>query len=154
LVTPIGQLDGPGRRRGNHPGILAIARLKPGVSVEQARADLEAAGRAIAEAEPDTNQGVLPVLRPLHDDLAKDVRAMLLLLMGFVGFVLLVAVANVANLALARGTQRRKELAVRAALGAGKLRLVRMMLVESGTVALVGGALGVLLALWGVDVLG
>jgi putative ABC transport system permease protein len=120
--------------------------------VAQGRADLERVGRSIAETNP-MNQTVLPKVAAMRDFVVGDVRPMLLVLMGAVVFVLLVAVANVANLALARGTARRKEMAVRAALGASRLRIVRQMLVESCVVALAGGVLGVLLALWGVDVL-
>jgi predicted permease len=152
IYTPLGQLDPAMARRGNHPGIVVLGRLKPGITLEQARAHLEAIGRALGEPFA-SNTGVLPALAPLHADLVREVRPTLLLLMGAVGFVLLIAVANVANLALARGSARRREMAVRAALGAGRARLVRQLLCESTLTSLAGGALGVLGALWGVDAL-
>ena len=152
LVTPLGRITGKTRERGNHPGILAIGRMKPGVTVARARADLESVGKTIAVAFPN-NANVAPAVRGFRDFFVKDVRTMLLVLMGAVVFVLLVAVANVANLALARGTARRKEMAVRSALGAGRLQLIRQVLVEAALVSSLGGVLGVLLALWGVDLL-
>src|SRR5262249_13544139 len=114
----------------------------------------DAVGAAIEKANPDGNSGVRPLLFPLHGDIVHQVRPMLLILMGAVFLVLSIAVGNVANLALARGTVRRKEMAVRAALGAGRGRLVRQVLVESAILSLVGGGLGVVVALWGVDLLG
>ena len=114
---------------------------------------MEAVGAAI-DAEHEEGNDVRPRLAFTHDDLVKEVRGTLWVLMGAVSFVLLVAIANVAGLALARGAARRKEMAVRAALGAGKARLIGQVFVESSLVALLGGAFGVLLALWGVDLLG
>jgi putative ABC transport system permease protein len=153
VVTPIGRITGSMRARGNHPGIAGLGRLKAGVTIEQARTDLENVGRGLAEAYPDNNRNVLPTLESYRDFYSRDIRSMLYILMGAVVFVLLVAVANVANLALARGTSRRKEMAVRAALGANRFQLVRQVLVESSLVSILGGTFGVLLALWGVDVL-
>jgi predicted permease len=148
--------------RGSHPGIRGVGRRKPGVTVEQARADMETVGRQIhAAAVGKDNEGralpalqaVLPKLAPLASMPVRDVRATLLVLLGAVAFVLLIACANVANLMLARGTARSRELAVRAALGASRFALMRPLLVESALLALVGGVLGVILALWGVDLL-
>src|SRR5262249_43086349 len=119
---------------------------------EQARADLESIGRALGD-EHRENQSVLPRVASMHGDAVRDVRPMLLVLMGAVGFVLLIAAANVANLMLARATARRREMAIRIALGAGRIALVRQLLVEATVVSLLGGVLGVLLALWGVDLL-
>jgi len=152
VYVPLGRIDPLMNRRGSHPGIFATGRLKPGVTLAQARADLESIGRALGE-KYESNRVVLPALAPLRSDRVREVRAPLLTLFGAVGFVLLIAVANVANLMLARGSARRRELAIRAALGAGRLRIVRQLLVESALLALVGGAVGVLLALWGVDLL-
>jgi putative ABC transport system permease protein len=140
-------------QRGNHPGLYAVGRLKPGVTLEQARADLEGIGRALQEAHPDSNSKVLPSAHLLHEYLVKDLRPSLLALMAAVGFVLLIAAINVVNLLLARGTARQRELVIRASLGAGRGRLIRQMLVESALLGLVGGGLGLMLALWGVDML-
>jgi putative ABC transport system permease protein len=158
VVTPLGQLPkGQFEARGSHPGIRAIGRLAPGVTFEHARSEMEEIGRGLMREFPQAGDfgqiDVLPALRPLKEDLVQDVRTAILLLLGAVGFVVLVAVANVSSLTLARGLARRKELAIRAALGAGRGALVRQLLVESVLVALCGGAVGLLVAVWGVDLL-
>ncbi|MCY1076871.1 ABC transporter permease [Archangium lansingense] len=140
-------------QRGSHPGLYVLGRLKPGVTVDQARADLEGIGRALQEAYPSSNGKVLPRAQLLHENLVEDLRPSLLALMAAVGFVLLIAAINVVNLLLARSTARQRELVIRASLGAGRGRLIRQMLVESALLSLVGGGLGLVLALWGVDLL-
>jgi predicted permease len=152
VYVPLALIPERLRLRGNHPGIFGVGRLAPGVTFEQARTDLEGIGRALG-AQYDSNRSVLPALAPMHLDMVERVKPTLLVLMAAVVFVLLIAVANVANLMLARGTTRRKEMAVRAALGAGRWQIARQLLIESTITAVVGGAAGVLLALWGVDVL-
>jgi putative ABC transport system permease protein len=139
--------------RGSHPGMYGVARLKDGVTVEQARADMQTVGRQIQIAAGKMDSDVLPRLAPLQGKIVEDVQTTLWLLLGAVAFVLLIACANVANLMLARGTARSRELAVRAALGADRWALMRPLLVESAIVAAGGGILGVVLALWGVDFL-
>ncbi len=139
--------------RGSHPGMYGVGRLKDGVSFDQARADMTTVGHAIQIAAGNTNSEVLPKLWPFQSKQVEDVRTTLWLLLGAVAFVLLIACANVANLMLARGTARSRELAVRAALGADRWALMRPLLVESAIIAVVGGAFGVILALWGVDLL-
>jgi predicted permease len=134
--------------RGEHPGIYAYARLKPGIKVEQARTEMTAIALRLDQLHPATNgkQGV--AVQPLLDAIVEDVRPSLLVLMVAVGLVLLIACVNIANLQLARATDRYKELAVRMAMGAGQARLVRQMLTESLLLSLVGGMLGLLLAMW------
>jgi putative ABC transport system permease protein len=122
----------------------ALAKLKPGVSLEQARTQMEAIGARIAQAYPDSNQGWSVGVEPLAKTIVGDgTRASLYVLLGAVGMVLLIGCANLANLALARGLSREREVAVRAALGAGRWRLIRQFLTENVILSVAGGALGI-----------
>jgi putative ABC transport system permease protein len=154
--TSLGRLEdelGGAKNRGNHPGIYVMGRLKPGVTVEQARAEVVALAKRLAEQYPDSNARQSMTLRPALEALVGDLRPALLILVGAVGFVLLIACANVANLLLARAVTRQKEIAVRMALGAGRARIVRQLLTESVLLSVGGGLLGLVLAYGGMRAL-
>src|SRR5271156_3616819 len=135
--------------RGAGLGFHGIGRLKSGVTIGQARADFAAVTQNLATAYPEVDKGIGAALIPFKQRMLGGVKSILLVLFCAVGFVLLIACANIANLLLARSTARMREFAVRAALGAGKSRLIRQLLTESILLGIVGGALGLLLAVWG-----
>jgi predicted permease len=150
VYTPIGQFNEPMfRNRGAAMGMDAVGRLKPGVSFEQAKADMDALARHQAEQYPDSDKGRGVTLIPLKQSMVGDIQPFLLLLLAGVGFVLLIACVNVANLLLARSTARTREFAIRTALGAHRGRVIRQLLTESILLASAGGSLGLLLASWG-----
>jgi predicted permease len=150
VYVPIGQWnDSTFRDRRAGMGMDAVGRLKPGATLQQAQADMDAVAQGLAEIYPDADKGVGIALLPLKQDVVGDIRPFLLVLLAAVGFVLLISCVNVANLLLARSTGRAREFAIRAALGAGRGRVIRQLLTESLVLSCAGGGLGLLLAAWG-----
>jgi putative ABC transport system permease protein len=151
LWVPIGfDLTKMGRR-GDFLNV--IGRLKPGISIEQARAELKTIAGRLEQQYQSTNAGWSVTVLSLHERFVGDVKPALIVILGAVGFLLLIACANVANLLLSRATARQKEIAIRNALGAGRSRIIRQLLTESLILSIAGGAIGLLLALWGVEAL-
>jgi len=150
---PLNDRPQPGSDERDNRSYRVVARMKPGVSLTSAQADLDTISKRLEQQYPDANTGVVMTAAGLKDDLTRDSRPALFILLGAVGFVLLIACANVANLLLARATSRQKEIAVRNALGASRWRIVRQLMVESLFLSLTGATLGLIVAGWGTRLL-
>ncbi|HLY41699.1 MAG TPA: ABC transporter permease [Terracidiphilus sp.] len=150
--VPLGLTQEEAAVRGEHH-YYAIARLKPGVSIAQAQAEMNTISHRLEQAYPADDKGWGAVVISMRDELVGDVRPALLMMLGAVGFVLLIACANVANLIFARALSRRKEISIRSALGASRGRIVQPLLTEAVLLSLCGGVFGLVLAHFGIDLL-
>ena len=150
LWTPWAMEPEEASGRGDHY-VRTVARLKPSVTIQQANAEVEAIAARLSNEYPRTNEGLGFFVSSFHEDYVGNLKTPILILFASVALVLLIACANVANLLLAQATSRRREIAIRAALGANRLAIIRQLLVESMLLAIGGGLLGVLGAIWGVQ---
>lgn len=155
MWVPVGQLSGESnwQQRGNHPGLYGVARLKPGVTFAQAKAEMDTIAANLEKQYQDSNAGNGIGVHPMLDAFVGEFRGKLWFLFGAVAAVLLIACANIANLLLARSQSRQKEMAIRSAMGAGRWRIARQLLTESVLLALIGGTLGMLVAQWGIKLI-
>jgi predicted permease len=150
VYLPMGQWNAPGlEAREAGMGLRAIARLKPGVSIEQAKVDMARVSQNLAKAFPDVDTGIGASMVPLKEQIVGDTRPFLLIIMAAVGLVLMIACVNIASLLLARSTTRAQEFGIRAALGASRTRMIRQLLTESLLLSIASGALGLVIAVWG-----
>jgi putative ABC transport system permease protein len=153
FYLPFHEEIGPAKDQRDSIWISVVAKMRPGVTVEQASAEVYTIGRRLEAQYPSTNTGLSFRAESMHEVIVRDVRPALLMLFGAVAVVLLIGCANVANLLLARATARHKEISIRAAIGASPGRITMQLLVESLVLSLLAGAVGLLLASWGIDAL-
>src|SRR5829696_8854264 len=153
ISVPIGLSAERFKLRGKDPGIATFARLKQGLSIDNANAEINTIAARLEQQYPDTNTGRRVLVESLRESVVGQVRPTLLTLLGAVGFVLLISCANVANLLLTRSAGRQKEMAIRTALGAGRTRILRQLFTESAVLAFAGGIVGLLLAIWGTNLI-